>query len=172
MLTNYRTIILDRDGVINQVRGDYVKSPDEIRYIRGSISAINFLISRNFNVVVASNQAVVGKKIISHEQLNKITDCINSKLIKKIDFYYCTHSADENCQCRKPKPGLLRMIKDKLSGPNDFIGDNKTDWQAAREANIDFMLVQTGYGNLYQHELNNSCTVIPDLHYLSEIRMA
>lgn len=172
MLTNYRTIILDRDGVINQARSDYVKSVDELQLIRGAISAINFLISHNYNVVVASNQAVVGKNLISREQLDIITDCINSKLIKKIDFYYCTHRADEGCHCRKPKPGLLCTIRENLPGPYVFIGDNKTDWQAARDADMEFILVQTGYGNLYRRELDNSCTIIPNLHYLTKIGRA
>ena len=91
----YKTIILDRDGVINEVRDEYVKTKNDLKYITGSINAINKLLSK-CEVAVASNQAGVGKGLLSYEDLSLINSDINGQLSRDIDFFYCTHLHGSN----------------------------------------------------------------------------
>ena len=162
----YKTIILDRDGVINEVRDDYVKSINEIKYIAGSIQAINKLLS-TYEVAVASNQAGVGKGLFSYEDLSLINSDINRQLSRNIDFFYCTHQKHEKCRCRKPQPGLLEEIISKKQAPFLFVGDNKTDYWAARNAYIDFCFVKTGYGKNHHLEVPNDYFLFNDLASLT-----
>lgn len=162
----YKTIILDRDGVINEVNKNYIKSVAELNFISGSIDAINRLLLNNTNVVVASNQSCVGRGIITQKDLNSITDYINSRLAKKIDFFYCTHSPKKKCKCRKPNPGLINQIKLKNIGPYLFVGDNISDFEASQSACIDFALVRTGYGNEFMDKLTKKCKIYNNLNDL------
>jgi len=162
----YKTIILDRDGVINEVRDDYVKSKNDLKYIPGSIQAINKLLS-NYEVAVASNQAGVGKGLFSYENLNLINMDINRQLSRNIDFFYCTHQKHAKCRCRKPQPGLLEEIMLKKPAPFIFVGDNKTDYWAARNASIDFCFVKTGYGKHHHLEVPDDYFLFNDLESLT-----
>jgi D-glycero-D-manno-heptose 1,7-bisphosphate phosphatase len=146
-------IFLDRDGVIIENRTDYVKSWDEVRLIPAAIQALRQMALSSFAVVVVTNQAVVGKGLITLTQ----ADEINSRVIDairahggRIDAaYLCPHRADENCECRKPRPGmLLQAARDHhldLSR-SVMIGDAITDMQAARSAGVRSILVRTGRG--------------------------
>lgn len=164
----YKTIILDRDGVINKLKKNYVKSIEEVDLINGSVDAINKLLLKGFNVVVASNQSCVGRGIISKDELNDITNLINSKFTKKIDFFYCLHEPDENCDCRKPKGGLINKIKSIYDGPYLFVGDNITDFAASENSKVDFALVKTGYGRKFSLQLNKKCIIYKNLFSLVE----
>lgn len=163
----YKTIILDRDGVINQVRDDYVKTKNDLKYIPGSIEAINKLLLK-YEVAVASNQAGVGKGLLSFENLNLINNDINSHLSRNINFFYCTHQQHEKCRCRKPQPGLLEEIMLIKPPPYLFVGDNKTDYWAAKNAKIDFCFVKTGYGKKHHLEVSNDYLLFDDLKSLTQ----
>lgn len=152
---NYKTIILDRDGVINKVKEDYVKIPAELQFITGSIAAINDLVEKNYNVVVASNQSVVGRGLITEVQLFEIERKINRSLKFPIKFYYCLHHPRDLCLCRKPNVGLLDKIKSDYVGEFLFIGDNVSDYGAAKAADIDFWYVKTGYGSVFSQQAKN-----------------
>lgn len=159
----YQTIILDRDGVINEVRFDYVKHPNEMIFIDGSVDAINQLLELGLHVVVATNQSGVGRKKFNEVQLKKVENKINKSLIKPIDFFNCMHHPDERCICRKPMPGLLEEIKRQYKAPFIFIGDNITDCEAANAAGIDFWFVETGYGFKHSKRSNKQKNVFKDL---------
>src|SRR3990167_3048175 len=104
-------IILDRDGVINFDSPDYIKSPDELIPIPGSIEAIVKLTQAGFPIVVATNQSGVNRGLFSLKVLNDIHQKMISHIVNaggKIDgIYFCPHTPAENCDCRKPKPGML-----------------------------------------------------------------
>ena len=87
----YKTIILDRDGVINQLKENYVKSVSDLEFIPGSIRAINRL-KKHYQVVVASNQSGVGRGLFSFEALKSVENAINKDIGSKLDFYYCLHT--------------------------------------------------------------------------------
>jgi D-glycero-D-manno-heptose 1,7-bisphosphate phosphatase len=162
----YNTVILDRDGVINHVNPDYVRNHEQLFFIEGSIKAIKYLQRLKINVAVASNQAGIGKKLLTESNLWEINKKINSHLKENIIFYYCKHTKERQCDCRKPQPGLLFDIMDNYPPPYLFVGDNISDILAARAANIDAALVLTGYGSKYASEVTDDVPIFSDLNEL------
>lgn len=146
-------IILDRDGVINYDSDEYIKSPEEWEPIPGSLDAIAQLNRAGFHVLVATNQSGVARGLYDLEML----DQIHEKFIHELasvggyveEIFFCPHHPDENCHCRKPKPGLLLRIQEKYPVKMHntfFIGDSFVDVQAARSAGCMPLLVMTGKG--------------------------
>ena len=149
-----KLIILDRDGVINEDSNDYIKSPDEWIPIPGSLESIGRLSQNGFRVVIITNQSGIGRKIFSIEMLPAINKKMNphrSQFGGVIDgIFFCPCRPEENCDCRKPKPGLYNDVSDRLQIPleNVFcVGDKITDIQAAENAGGIPILVRTGKGN-------------------------
>lgn len=149
-----RLIILDRDGVINEDSDDYIKSPDEYIPIPGSLAAIARLNHAGYTVAVASNQSGIGRGLFDWLTL----EAMHIKLVRllrladgNIDgFFICPHRPDENCQCRKPKTGLLEQISEMYHMPLTdvpFIGDSLKDVQVARAMGARPILVKTGKGS-------------------------
>ncbi len=146
-------VFLDRDGVINKYPGDgdYVKSLREFHLIPGSVEGIRKLHAKGFKIFVVSNQAGVGKGIYSQRALDKITAHM-LKLLKRQNahldgVFYCVHRSEEECNCRKPRTGLLHDIiaKYQLSPTTTyFIGDSFVDMQTARAFGSRAILVLTG----------------------------
>jgi D-glycero-D-manno-heptose 1,7-bisphosphate phosphatase len=144
-------IILDRDGVINFDSFDYIKSPEEWRAIPGSLEAIAELNRAGYHVVVATNQSGVARGLYDLEMLNQI----HEKLIRELaavggyidEIFFCPHHPDEACGCRKPKPGLFHLIRDKYNVNLEdtfFIGDTATDVEVALAIGSKPLLVLTG----------------------------
>ncbi|MBX9586197.1 MAG: D-glycero-beta-D-manno-heptose 1,7-bisphosphate 7-phosphatase [Gammaproteobacteria bacterium] len=148
-------IVLDRDGVINFESDEYIKSPDEWIPIPGSLSAIASLKKAGHTVVVATNQSGIGRGYYTHEILAEIHKKFRD-LLKEFDcdvdaIFYCPHRPDENCECRKPKPGLFQQIHSQFN--NDWsdsiaVGDALRDIQAANSVGCSSMLVRTGRGKM------------------------
>lgn len=148
-------IILDRDGVINYDSDEYIKSPDEWLPIPGSLEAIAQLNRCGFRVLVATNQSGVGRGYYDLETLSQI----HEKLMQSLasvggyveEIFFCPHMPDHNCDCRKPKPGLLHAMCEKyqIDFPSTyFIGDSYADMQVALIVGCKPLLVRTGNGNL------------------------
>ena len=144
-----KAIFLDRDGVINQERKDYVKKLDEFRILDKTSDAINIIKNRGFLVIIITNQSAISRKLLSVETLNKIHEKLQSYLEKygtSFDgIYFCPHMPSENCECRKPKPGLIiQAVTDfKIDLSQSYmIGDSKTDLQAARNAGCKGILLK------------------------------
>ena len=152
-------IILDRDGVINFDADNYIKSPDEWIPIPGSINAVAQL-SKKYAVVVATNQSGVNRGLYSLATLEKIHQKMISEIEKaggKIEkIYFCPHRPDENCNCRKPKPGMLLQIQKDFNVKNNemiYIGDSFKDYEAAVAVGCKFILVLTSNGVDTQKQL-------------------
>ena len=146
-------VILDRDGVINFDSEDYIKSPDEWRPIPGSLDAIARLCRVNFRVVLATNQSGIGRGLFDVETLNRIHKKMITQVQEKggkIDaIFFCPHTPEDNCICRKPKPGLLLEASTRLHLPLagiPFVGDSDTDVEAALAVGAQPVLVKTGNG--------------------------
>ena len=148
-----KLIILDRDGVINYDSDEFIKSPDEWRPIPGSLETIARLTKAGYILAIASNQSGVGRGYFSLETLN----AINKKMLNAIEkqggyisaLVFCPHLPDDNCDCRKPKPGLLHQIGQKLKVSLDqalVIGDSLRDIQAGLAVNAKAALVLSGKG--------------------------
>ena len=154
-------VILDRDGVINHDSDDYIKSPDEWQPLPGSLEAIARLCRADYTVVVATNQAGVGRGLFSQEMLirvhRKMASSIRDKGGRLDSVFFCPHSPAEQCGCRKPKPGMLLEISDRLgiglSGV-PVVGDSLRDLEAAEAAGAIPVLVKTGRGRLTQEKLS------------------
>lgn len=146
-------VILDRDGVINEDSDDYIKSPEEWVPINGSLEAINRLKKAGYQVTVASNQSGLARGLFDQQTLDRIHDKMRSLLAQRgasVDgVFYCPHGPNDNCLCRKPKPGLLLQIAKQFSITLKdvvFVGDTLADVQAARMAGARPVLVRTGKG--------------------------
>lgn len=148
-----RLIVLDRDGVINFDSDEYIKTPDEWRAIPGSPEAIAQLNKLGYRVVVATNQSGIARGLYSLEQLAAIHDKMQHTVreaggaIEAI--FFCPHGPDDDCECRKPRPGLLRQIEAAFGvslTDSIYVGDSLRDLQAARAVGARPVLVRTGYG--------------------------
>ncbi len=147
-----QTVFLDRDGVINYDRPDYVKSRDEFKFIPGSRKALALLADCGMQVILVTNQSAVGRGIITSAELERIHDYMLAEIKAaggKIDaVFYCPHRPEDNCPCRKPRPGLLRQAAasyDLRLNQAILIGDSAKDIQAARAAGCNAAcLVKTG----------------------------
>jgi len=144
-----KAIFLDRDGVINQERKDYVKNLEEFKIFDNVADAISLLKKENFLVVVITNQSAINRKLLSIENLEKIHEFLKKYLKKNntsLDgIYYCPHTPDECCACRKPKPGLLLKAASDLNidlNNSWMIGDSKTDIDAAKTAGCNSILLK------------------------------
>lgn len=148
-----KLVILDRDGTINADSDDFVKSPDEWQPLPGALEAIARLNHAGFHVVIASNQSGLGRGLFDVASLNAMHAKMHKMLSAhggRIDaVFYCPHSPDEGCNCRKPLPGLFEQIADRfglsLQGA-PVVGDGLRDLQAGVAAGCEPHLVLTGKG--------------------------
>ena len=167
-----KLVILDRDGVINYDSDVYIKSPEEWIPIPGSLEAIARLTQSGFTVTVATNQSGVARGLFDRATLEsihrKMTAAAEAKGGRLAGIFYCPHGPDDRCDCRKPKPGLLRQIE-KHFGQSltdvPSVGDSLRDLQAAQAVNARPILVCTGKGKetLQQMSNNQHVEVFADL---------
>jgi D-glycero-D-manno-heptose 1,7-bisphosphate phosphatase len=167
-----KLVILDRDGVINHDSDQYIKSPEEWKPIPGSLAAIARLNQAGYRVVVASNQSGVGRGLFETDTLIAIHDKMLKALAQvggRIDaIFFCPHTNADNCDCRKPKPGMLREIAARFNADLTgvpAIGDSLRDLQAAAAVGAQPMLVLTGKGRktVDDPSLPPDTLVFPDL---------
>ena len=165
-------IILDRDGVINHDSEQFIKSPDEWRPIDGSLEAIARLNQWGWRVVVASNQSGIGRGLFGMDTLNAIHDKMVKSLAQvggRLDaIFFCPHSADSTCECRKPRPGMFLQIAERfnvdLKGV-PVVGDSLRDLQAGMAVGCAPYLVLTGKGKKTHEsaDLPAETLIYPDL---------
>jgi D-glycero-D-manno-heptose 1,7-bisphosphate phosphatase len=148
-----KLVILDRDGTINEDSDQYIKSPAEWKPIPGSLQAIARFAQGGWRVVVATNQSGIARGLFDMATLN----AIHAEMHRAVNLaggridavFFCPHAADSNCECRKPKPGLLREIATRLDVELHgvpMIGDSLRDLEAASAAGAKPYLVLTGKG--------------------------
>ena len=148
-----KLIILDRDGVINHDSDQFIKSPEEWQPIDGSMDAIAFLTQAGYTIAVATNQSGIARGYFTVETLN----AMHAKMHKLVHqaggeisgIWFCPHSADHNCDCRKPKAGMILDILDRFQAQASetyLVGDSLRDLQAIETAGGKAILVKTGKG--------------------------
>jgi len=176
-----RLIVLDRDGVINRDSEQFIKSPDEWRPIPGSLGAIARLHHAGFRVVVATNQSGIGRGLFDMATLNAIHEKMYKALAQaggRIDaLFYCPHTADSDCDCRKPKAGMLleighRFGVDMTGVP--CVGDSVRDLEAAEAVGAQPLLVLTGKGEktLRSGSFPKNTVIFPDLAFAASALLA
>lgn len=167
-----KLVILDRDGVINHDSAQFIKSPAEWKPIPGSLEAIAKLNQHGYRVVVATNQSGVGRGLFDMDTLNAIHEKMHKAIIPlggRIDaVFYCPHTADSKCSCRKPQPGMFKRIAETLNvglkGVHT-VGDSLRDLQAGAAVGCKTNLVLTGKGEKTSAEggLPEGTREFPDL---------
>ena len=143
-------VILDRDGVLNErpARAEYVRRPDDVRWLPGALEALRLLADAAWQVIVVSNQAGVARGAMSQHDLDAVNERMRRDTAEsggRIDaIYCCPHGWDEGCFCRKPRPGLLFEAQrdfhlDLTRTP--FVGDDERDREAAHAAGCPSILL-------------------------------
>lgn len=151
--TGARLVILDRDGVVNRESKDFIRSPAEWIPLPGALEAIAALTAGGFAVVVASNQSGVGRGLFTAATLAaihaKMTAAVESAGGRLAGIFICPHAPEDGCECRKPKPGLLRQVAAafgvSLVGV-PAVGDSERDLRAAQAVGARAILVRSGNG--------------------------
>lgn len=148
-----KLIILDRDGVINQDSDAFIKSPAEWIPIPGSLEAIARLNQAGYKVVVCTNQSGVARGFFDivtlnaiHQKMHQAAQAVGAHIAA---IFFCPHAAEDNCDCRKPKPGMLHDVAKRFGVPLKglpTVGDSLRDLQAGFVAGCVPYLVLTGKG--------------------------
>ena len=148
-----RLILLDRDGVINRDSVDFIKSAAEFVPIEGSIEAIARLGRAGLQIGLCTNQSGIGRGLLDESNLQDIFAKFKALLadhgVPLPPIVHCPHLPIDDCSCRKPKPGMLLMMMERLdvtTAETVFVGDSLTDMQAALAAGCHPVLVRTGKG--------------------------
>ena len=147
-------IFLDRDGVVIENRPDYVLRWEDVEFFPEAVRALAQFAARPYQIIIVTNQSAVGRGIISLETAQAINQKLVSELQTKgcrIDgVFMCPHAPDDQCTCRKPRPGLLLQAAQALEVDltnSIMIGDAWTDLQAGQAAGVwQLALVRTGRG--------------------------
>jgi D-glycero-D-manno-heptose 1,7-bisphosphate phosphatase len=146
-----KLVILGRDGILNEYREAHVTAPEEWVPVPGALEAVARLNHAGWHVVVATNQAGIGRGMIDMAAINAVHAHMNQQLMAhgaRIDaVFFCPHTPEEGCDCRKPRPGMMLDIARRygvdLRGV-PMVGDTLRDLQAAAAAGCEPHLVLTG----------------------------
>jgi D-glycero-D-manno-heptose 1,7-bisphosphate phosphatase len=168
-----KNIFLDRDGVINRDSPNYIKHRSEFEFLPGSLEALKLLKEKGFAVIVITNQSAINRKLMPLSELEAIHALMKETVQKSggeiRDIFFCPHTPEEACDCRKPEPGLIYQARDKYNielSDACMIGDSAKDVQCARNAGCGrAVLVRTGNGNAAEKLLAGK-KIAPD--YIAE----
>ena len=162
-------VFLDRDGVINHDSPAYIKSLAEFQFISRSLSAIHKLTQSGIKTIVITNQSALHRGLIARETLDAIHTAMTAEIKNHggriHDIFFCPHTPQEKCTCRKPAPGMIENARKKhgidlsMAG---MVGDSAKDIACARNAGVRYaVLVKTGNFTKAQKELKE-LAVQPD----------
>lgn len=155
-VNHQRTIFLDRDGVINKKmpEGDYVKNWDEFEFLPGAVEALKLLQDNDFKILIVTNQRGIVRGLMSEADLinihQKMQLELESRGVVLLGIYYCPHDKNE-CDCRKPKPGLFFRAAQEHSIDLTkawFVGDSESDREAGERAGCHIYLISPNSGLL------------------------
>ena len=146
-----KLVILGRDGILNEFRDDHVKSPDEWYPIAGALEAVSRLNHAGWHAVVATNQSGIGRGVIDMASVNAVHAHLLKQLLAvggRFDaVFFCPHTPADQCDCRKPLPGLMRDIGKRYGidlKQVPMVADTLRDLQAAHAAGCQPHLVCSG----------------------------
>jgi D-glycero-D-manno-heptose 1,7-bisphosphate phosphatase len=150
-----KTIFLDRDGVINVDSPLYIKSWNEFMFIPGSLEALKILNEKGFDVILLTNQSMINRGMVTQDILEHIFMMMNSEIESSggriTDIFFCPHTPEEGCACRKPLTGMIQKALEKYEidiSESVMVGDSAKDIQCARNAGCGTaILVETGSGS-------------------------
>lgn len=152
METNFedKVVFLDRDGVINKKppEGDYVKKWEEFEFLPRAIEAMKLFSQNGYRIFIVTNQRGIARGLMAKEDLEEIHDHMKEELsrhdISLEAIYHCPHNFQDNCNCRKPKPGMFHQAAKEYVidlTKATMIGDSVSDMEAGSAAGCKTILV-------------------------------
>jgi D-glycero-D-manno-heptose 1,7-bisphosphate phosphatase len=146
-----KLIILGRDGILNEFREDHIKAPEEWVAVPGALEAVSRLNHAGWHVVVATNQSGIGRGMIDMAAVN----AVHAHMLRSLQgfggridaVFFCPHTPEDNCDCRKPLPGMALDIGRRYGVDLrlvPMVGDTLRDLQAAQAAGCEPHLVRSG----------------------------
>lgn len=156
-----KVVFLDRDGVINRDSPNYIKSWPEVEFLPGSLEALKQLAENEFTTIIITNQSVIRRNMVSRKGLEEIharmKNTVKSMGGEIKDIFYCPHIPEDQCDCRKPIPGLIYKAQKRYQidlSLSIMVGDNVKDIECARNAGCKYaLLVRTGNGIIAEKTL-------------------
>lgn len=153
-----RAVFLDRDGVLNKayVRNGKPYSPDTIEemiIVPDAAEALDRLRRHGFRLIVATNQPDIARGRMTRGEVDAMNAHLRSKLPSLDEIEMCVHDDANNCDCRKPKPGMLLRAaeRDGIALAESFmVGDRYRDIEAGHSAGCRTILVGNGYGEVFK----------------------
>lgn len=149
----FQVVVVDRDGVINEDSGEFIKSVAEWRPIPGSLEALAALHRAGVRTAVVTNQSGIARGLLTEDALaaihTRMREAVRAAGGELAGIYYCPHHPDDGCDCRKPRTALLRQLERELGVSlvgAPFIGDRRSDLDAAEAVGARPILVRTGTG--------------------------
>ena len=166
-------LFLDRDGVLNENRDDYVKSWEEFRWLPRSLDALAALSQLDVPIFLVTNQSMIGRGRATASTLEYIHRRMLDQIVERggrVDaILHCPHAPDLGCECRKPMPGMLFQVarERSISLPRSvLIGDALTDFQLATAAEVRYIHVCSGLG---QRDLRVVQSIDPGVHVAADL---
>ena len=164
-------MILDRDGVLNrELNGGWLSSVDQWQWEEGSLEALAGLAQAGIKVSIASNQSGIGRGEVTVEEVEEVHQWLTALLaatgIDLVGIFVCPHGPHEGCECRKPRPGLVRAAIERSGVPGAksiLIGDDLRDLEAGRAAGVNVALVRTGKGDRHRDGVDADTLVFENL---------
>ena len=151
-----RAVFLDRDGVLNTDSG-YIFRPEDLHLLPGAANAVRLLNASGWRVIVFTNQSGVARGMMTQEMLDAVHDRLRAEIAAaggRLDaIYACPHGPDSNCECRKPRAGLLRQAAQEHEidfAASFVIGDTPRDLTAGQEVGCRTILVLSGHTTHYE----------------------
>ncbi len=153
MRSNSNFIFLDRDGTLIEEK-NYLHDPDDIKILPGVVEGLKKLACEGYKFIVLTNQSGIGRGYFEEQDMYSVNAKISLLLLNEgveiLRFYHCPHAPEEECECRKPKPGMVYNACSELGFLIDniycVIGDKKSDIELAENIGVKSILVLTGYG--------------------------
>ena len=147
-----KTIFLDRDGVINKEKG-YLHKIKDFEFISGVFETCRYLQGLNYKIIIITNQSGISRGLYTENDFQIINNWMISEFKKNdiniLDVFHCPHSPESNCNCIKPKPGMLIKAKNKykIDMQNSWmLGDKESDIIAANNSGItNTIIVRSGH---------------------------
>ncbi len=165
---------MDRDGVINRNRSDYVKQWGELELIPGALEAIAFISSSGRDLIVLTNQSAIARRLVTTETVDDIHNRLAALVAARGGsikaFLVCPHAPEDRCHCRKPAPGLFFRAQDELQvnlANAVMIGDQITDVEAANSAGCDAILIDPS--RTVPLSSNLECTVVSNIAEAAQV---
>lgn len=161
-------VILDRDGTVIFER-NYLSNPEQVELIPGAAAGLKALSELGLGLIVITNQSGIGRGYFDEVRLDEIHErmcqLLNAEGVLLTAILHCPHRPEDDCKCRKPKPGLVWQAAEKYAfEPRHcfVIGDKPCDIDMGKAIDATTILVRTGYGKEFATHPEMNCNFIVD----------